>query len=304
MRTRSLRTAFNAASLLVLTAMVAGCDITVGAAQFSVREEKRFSVTGTPQVELATFDGSIEVRGWDKPEVLVEVEKRGTDQAAVDRIQVKATQSGDTITVEIPKPSGAAAHVIFGQSPSASLIVSVPMQSMLKLESGDGSVTVKRVNGRVNIRTGDGSVHVAEAKGDLVVHTGDGAIQATEIDGHADVETKDGSITIDGVLRGVRAESGDGAIALTARKGSVMDADWAITTGDGSIQVRVPEGFGAQIDAESGDGSVKIDSLGGQSDEHASSGKRDHSSARGTIGGGGKLLKLRSGDGSISLRVW
>ena len=302
MRTWNLRTALEAASLVVLTALLVGCDITLGVPQFSVKEVKQFSVSGTPQVELATFDGSIEVRGWDKPDVLVEVEKRGADQASVDRIQVKATQSGNTITVEIPKPA-TGTHLVFGQTPSARLVVSVPTQCTLRAESGDGSVTIKRVSGRINIRTGDGRVHVSEAKGDLTVHTGDGSIQATEIDGHADVETHDGSITIDGVLQSVHADSGDGSVAITARKGSAMDADWAVTTGDGAIHVRVPDGFGAQVDAESGDGSVRIDNLGGQSDEHAGKGKRDRSSARGTIGAGGRLLKLRSGAGSISLKT-
>lgn len=303
MRTWSLRRTVNAVSLAVLAATLAGCDITVGAAQFSTREEKKFAVTGTPQVELTTFDGSIEVRGWDKPEVLVEIEKRGNNQAAVDKIQVKATQSGNTITVDIPKVASTS-HITFGQSPSASLVVSVPMQSALKLDSGDGSVVIKRVNGKINIHTGDGSVHITEAKGDMYVRTGDGSIQASEIDGHVDVETRDGSITIEGTLRAVRADSGDGSIKLTARTGSAMDADWAASTGDGSIEVRVPDGFGAEVDAASSDGRVRIDKLGGQQDGRERGESRDHSSARGKIGDGGKVLKLRTGAGSISLKNW
>ena len=303
MRTWSLRGAVSAVSLAAMAATLAGCDITVGAAQFSTKEEKKFAVTGIPQVELSTFDGSIEVRGWDKPEVLVEIEKRGSNQAAVDKIQVKAVQTGNTITIDIPKVASST-HIMFGQSPSASLVVSVPMQSVLKLESGDGSVVIKRVNGKISIRTGDGSVHVTEAKGDLFVHTGDGSIDVAELDGHADVETRDGSITIEGILRSVRADSGDGSINLTARKGSAMDADWVATTGDGSIDVRVPDGFGAEIDAKSSDGRVRIDKLPGSAEEGARGEERDRSMARGRIGDGGKVLKLRTGSGSINLKNW
>ena len=303
MRIWRLRRAVIAVSLAAMAATLAGCDITVGAAQFSTREEKKFSVAGTPQLELSTFDGSIEVRGWDRPEVLVEIEKRGHNQAAVDTIQVKATQSGNTITVDVPKPA-VASHFNFGQSPSASLVVSVPMQAILKLDSGDGSVTIRRVNGKINIRTGDGSVRITDAKGDLVVRTGDGSIQAGDIDGHVDVETRDGSISVEGVLRAVRADSGDGSIKLTARKGSAMDDDWAATTGDGSIDVRVPDGFNANVDARSSDGSVKVDKIAGQDQEQTRRENRDHSSAVGKIGDGGKLLKLRSGSGSITLKNW
>jgi len=303
MRTSTFRQAAGAVSLAVLATALAGCDVTLGATQFSAREEKKFTVTGAPLVELSTFDGSIEVRGWDKPEVLVEVEKHGNTQAVADKIQVKATQSGNTITIDIPRVASTS-HITFGRSPGASLVVSVPRQSSLKLDSGDGSVIVRRVNGKIAIHTGDGSVHVAEAAGDLLVRTGDGSVEATEIDGQVDVETHDGGITIEGVLRSVRADSGDGSIRLTARKGSVMDADWAATTGDGSIELRVPDGFGAEIDARSNDGRVRVDGLGGRDGERAQGESRDRSSAQGRIGAGGKVLKLRTGDGSISVTNW
>jgi len=293
----------GAVGVAALAVTLAGCDVTVGAAQYSTTEEKKFSVTGTPQLELSTFDGSIEVRGWDRPDVLVEVERRGQNQAAVDSIKVKATQSGNTITVDVPKPA-TVNHVFFGPSPSASLVVSVPVQAVLKLDSGDGSVTIRRVNGKISIRTADGSVRITEAKGEIVVHTGDGSIQAAEIDGRVDLETRDGSITVDGVLRGVRADSGDGSIKLTAQKGSAMDADWAATTGDGTIDVRVPEGFGAEVDAKSNDGRVRIEQLAGQDQQRPRDEDRDRSSARGKIGNGGKVLKLRSGSGSIDVKSW
>lgn len=292
-----------AVGVAALAATLAGCDVTVGAAQFSTTEEKKFSVTGTPQLDLSTFDGSIEVRGWDRPDVVVEIERRGQNQAAVDTIKVKATQSGNTITIDVPKPA-TINHVFFGQSPSASLVVSVPMQAILKLDSGDGSVTIRRVNGKISVRTDDGSVRITEAKGEIVVQTGDGSIQAAEIDGRVDLETRDGSIVIDGVLHAVRADSGDGSIKLTAQKGSAMDTDWAATTGDGSIDVRVPDGFGAEVDAKSNDGRVRIEKMAGQDRERARDEDRDQSSSRGKIGDGGKLLKLRSGSGSISVKSW
>jgi hypothetical protein len=40
------------------------------------REEKRFPVSGRPDLSLSTFDGSVEIRAWDRPEILVVIEKR------------------------------------------------------------------------------------------------------------------------------------------------------------------------------------------------------------------------------------
>ena len=55
----------------------AGCVVAVDSHSEIVREEKRFTVQGTPDLRVATFDGSIQIQAWDKPGVLVEIEKRG-----------------------------------------------------------------------------------------------------------------------------------------------------------------------------------------------------------------------------------
>src|SRR5881628_233126 len=68
---------------IFLALLSTGCVDIVGADIHQVvREEKHFSTTGKPEVVLSTFDGSIEIRPWDKPDVQVIVEKRGRDDAA------------------------------------------------------------------------------------------------------------------------------------------------------------------------------------------------------------------------------
>jgi DUF4097 and DUF4098 domain-containing protein YvlB len=283
--------------------MAAACDISIGAAEFSVREEKKFAVTGPAQLALTTFDGSIEVRGWDRNEVLVEVEKRGPDQATVDKIKVNASQNGNTITLDVAKPSPLTT-TSFQRSPSASLIVSVPMQTAVTARSGDGSITIRRVNGKVDLDTDDGSVRVEEVKGDLVVRTGDGSVRARQIDGHAKINTGDGSVGVDGVFGGLEVETRDGSIDVTARPGSVIESAWLVTTGDGSIRMEVPEGFSADLDAQSADGRVRVEKRTGQAPASAERDESGQGSARGKLGAGGKPLKLRSGSGSITVKSW
>ena len=82
-----------------------GCVVGVDSQAQIVREEKRFSVDGAPDLRLTTFDGAIEVRGTDSPQVLVEIEKRGPTREAVDELRVEATQEGRRIDVEVKRPS-------------------------------------------------------------------------------------------------------------------------------------------------------------------------------------------------------
>jgi hypothetical protein len=67
------------------------------------REEKHFAVAGKPDVVLTTFDGSIEIRTWDKPDLQVIVES-GRDQNAVASIVIRR-QNGDHVEVPVTEPN-------------------------------------------------------------------------------------------------------------------------------------------------------------------------------------------------------
>ena len=82
------------AALLSLALAGTAC-VDIVAAQYVDRQDKRFTVSGTPDVSLSTFDGSIEVRPWDRSEVLVTVEKHARDKADADAIEVHAEQNGN-----------------------------------------------------------------------------------------------------------------------------------------------------------------------------------------------------------------
>ena len=76
-------------------------DVRADVGKYVERDEKSFTTTGKGDLSLRTWDGAIEVRSWDKPEIHVVIEKRGRDKADVDEIDVRAEQSGDRIVVEV-----------------------------------------------------------------------------------------------------------------------------------------------------------------------------------------------------------
>jgi DUF4097 and DUF4098 domain-containing protein YvlB len=280
------------------------CVDMVGAdlGKYVERDEKHFSVAGKPDVALSTFDGSIEIRTWDKPDVQVVVEKRGRDKDDVAAIEVNAVQTGDhvEVTVTEPKNRGAGGFGIhFNNFRSAKLIVSLPASSDVAARSGDGSIDIERVTGRMQLRSGDGSIQGRRLGGDVRAHTGDGAIKLDGVNGALDVDTGDGSITVAGKLTSVRARSGDGSVTIRAEPGSAPSGDyWDIVTGDGSVTLEVPDGFGAELDAHTGDGSIHMQDIT-VSNVSGTIGKH---TVRGRLGSGGPALRVRTGDGSITLR--
>jgi Toastrack DUF4097 len=284
-----------AAGLLAGTA----CTIDVGREGYIEREEKRFPADKLVELHLYTFDGSMEVRSWDRAEVLVEVEKRGRDKEAVSKIQVLAERTGDRIQVEARRPAGGN-FVGFGvfTSPSTKFIVSVPLKTNLVVRTGDGSILVERVDGRLELRSGDGTIKAVETAGDLVAESGDGTIQVDDVTGRVAVRTDDGSLRVSGTPTALHARSGDGSVVLRIRRGASMSEDWVVTTGDGSISAELPSDFSAEIEADPGsDGRARCD----LTLANASGGTRDQRVLRGRLGDGGHRLTLRTGDGTIRL---
>jgi DUF4097 and DUF4098 domain-containing protein YvlB len=276
-----------------------GCIDLVGAdARFVERETKHFSTSGTPDIHLDTFDGAIEIRAWDKPDVEVVIEKRAVNREAAATIDVRAEQSGNRVTVEAKtaKPGGIGFHINYSRS--AKLIVSAPANSNLAARSGDGSIDIEHMTGRLELRSGDGSIHGRDLSGEVNVHTGDGSIRIDGVKGSLDLDTGDGTIVASGTLTAVRARSGDGGVTIRADSGSVPSGDWEITTGDGSITLEVADTFNANLDAHTGDGGISIRDLTVSN----VGGKIARNNLRGQLGSGGPQVRLRTGDGGITLR--
>lgn len=288
-------------SIVVLALAGAGCVVSVDAGQYTTREEKTWKVTAPAEVSLITFDGSIEIRSWDRPEVRVEIERRAADKELADKIEVVASQSGDVITVEAKRP--ARVESLFGLKvwPSARIVATLPARCNIVARSGDGSISVDRIEGRIELNTGDGSLRGSGLVGSLRAHTGDGSVSFSDLEGSADIDTGDGSGELAGRLAVVRLRTGDGSITVRAEDGSRMTGDWEIRTGDGSIRVELPEAFSASLDATTGDGRVSVRGFGnaGAPPARTDDSEEGRASVRLPLAGGGKLLRLRTGSGGI-----
>jgi len=277
-----------------------GCSIDVHSGDFGsvVREEQSFSVgEGEVSLALSTFDGAIEVRSWDRNEVRVEIERRGRDAAAAEALTVNTSQDGNRVVVEAQASQDR--RRVFGDwtSESVSLVVTAPRELVLDASTDDGSIAVTDLDGTIVLESGDGRIVASGLGGDVRVRTEDGSIRITDLSGRLEADSGDGSIEVDGRLDALSVRSGDGSVRVAAVSGSTMASDWNITTGDGSIRLHLPVAFGAEVDAHTGDGSVRVDGI----DRRRGDDDEDRRSYRGRLGAGGAQLRLRTGDGSIVL---
>ena len=296
----------EARALLVAAAVtLAACEVNLNSEGIVSRDTKTFKVAGTPDVLLETFDGSIEVHSWDRDEVEVEIEKRAMEQGIVDEMVVSAEQQGDRIVVKVTQPrnrdfDGIQIGVNFG--PTARLRVAVPRKTQLTASSGDGSITVEDVNGKVALTTSDGSVRASRVTGELTIRSGDGSIRLDSVEGKLDLETDDGSIGIEARPTSLRARTADGTIRLRIQPDTTMTEDWDVQTADGSVTLTLPSSFDGELDAETRDGAVRA-SHPSVSNETREGEDRDERRRRlkATLGSGGRTVRVRTGDGTIRI---
>jgi hypothetical protein len=283
-----------------LAAVPAGCSIDVRGDEIVVREERRFTVAGDLELALTTFDGAIEVRSWDRPEVLVEIERRAASGAEAQALEVRTSQEGNRLIVDAPNVRRTREDDVIQiggrQSPSVSLRVTAPARLTLEARTGDGPLAARDLVGRLTLRTADGPVNTDRLTGDVTINTGDGPVVARDTRGTLDLHTGDGAVDASGRLETLRVRTGDGPIRVDAHEGSVMKGEWTVETGDGAITVRLPGAFSAEVDAFSGDGRITIAGVGNAT---SSDDNDQPAQIRTRLGSGGSTLRLRTGDGPI-----
>ena len=285
-------------ALVTLASMsVTACTIDVEGEEAVVRERRQLQLTGEPNVTIRTFNGSIELRSWDRNAVLVDIERRGSSADARD-IEVETSESGGYVTIEARRPRNSREFLhMGGPSPKVGLIITVPRTLNVEASSGDGAIMARGLSGRVELRTGDGSVRIQGITGEINVTTGDGAVNASELDGALTLSSGDGSLDVSGRFDVLSAHSGDGSIRLEARPGSAMKREWTISSGDGPVIVRLPAELNAEIEAHTGDGPITATGIAINTPPEY----RGHGVLRGQVGAGGETLIIRTGDGPISV---
>ena len=232
--------------------------------RYTAQESKSFTVSGSPNVNIGTFDGAIVIHGWDKSEVTYTATKRASDEEELKNITIGAEQQGSTVAI-IARSDDSNGSVHFD--------VYVPRRASLHVSSGDGHLNLDGVSGNITLRTGDGGIEVSNSGGQLQLNTGDGGIRVASFEGQLDARTGDGPISLDGNF-----------IELSAR------------TGDGTISLTVPAGSNFTVETNSQN---DVNNEGLSITEDISPSQRVK---RWKIGNGGKVYILHSGDGDIFLR--
>ena len=236
---------------------------------------KDYTLTGKPDLRIETTDADIRVTTWDQKKIAAKV-ITSHYKIGEGGIRIEEHQSGDSVQIDVRFPH----HNLnfqWGNSHRVEVEIQMPRE------------------GDVTLKTGDGKIELAGLKGEMNLHTGDGSERVDNVDGRLTATTGDGHIRADGRFDQLTLKTGDGHLDVRAGSGSSLASEWRLESGDGNVTLAVPSNLAADVDLHTGDGHIDLEM------PITTEGKLRENEIRGKLNGGGSLLTIRTGDGSIHL---
>ena len=165
-----------------------------------------------------------------------------------------------------------------------------------ELKTSGGSIEVVDVGGDVHAQTSGGNLRFGAIQGSIWGKTSGGSIKVASCSGGADVQTSGGSIILQNVGESINARTSGGSIhtAMTIQPQN----ECSLRTSGGGITLTLTPDITVDVEAETSGGHVSTDFVV----ESVLQGKVPKNRLKGSINGGGPLLKLRTSGGNIRLQ--
>jgi hypothetical protein len=260
--------------------------------------DQTWDVTTQPDVHVVAGDAHIRVHAGPTGQVKVHVEYAlrhwglivgGGEPAVV--FERKSEQIW--ITLHDPKSFG----IIGGVDEHFVADVTVPPQVQLAVRTTDGAIDCEPLSGRLLFESSDGAIRAKGLKGDIEAHSNDGRVTLEELDGRLRARTRDGRLTTSGRFDELDLGAGDGHVDAFVRPGSQPASGWNVETGDGAVSLRIPHDINTLLDARTRDGHINLEL------PITVQGRLARRQLIGELNNGGPTLRIRTGDGSITLAL-
>ncbi len=309
-----MKLCFRYTFLGLIGTLVLGCA-SVGAQEATGSFQRSLSVDEPIDLVVSTGAGRITIRAGQtgQVEILGRIQVRRRFGRSTEEAEELVRRFEADPPIEFSGGRVRVGHIeerAYQRNVSISYEIEVPAETAVKSDTGSGDQIVSGVTGPVQAGAGSGTVTVTDLGGSVDAHTGSGSIRAEGIGGafkartgsgsvslaqngpgDVEVSTGSGSIDLSGINGALRAHAGSGRITAEGEQ----NGRWDLETGSGSIRVRLPQDAGFELNAQSGSGQVYTD--------HPITvrGRIDRGRLSGQVRGGGPLLQVRAGSGTIRI---
>ncbi|MBZ5578070.1 MAG: DUF4097 family beta strand repeat-containing protein [Acidobacteriia bacterium] len=308
-----MRALLFAPALLAGLLSLTGCEIddfgSFGRYSKDFHESHALKAGGRLSIE--TFNGSVELSGWDQEMVDISGTKVGPSPQAADDLKIQTDSSPDSLSIRAVRPSERRGNW------GVRFVVKMPRRAVLDLiktsngqihimdgtgpgrfRSSNGAIRIEGFEGSVDAQTSNGPVELADVKGEVVARTSNGRIHADNLSGALQANTSNGGITANlaasvATDRPLHLETSNSGVDITLP--AKFNNDVRISTSNGPITLHIPSELNARVQARTNNASINSDF------EVRMQGEFNKNHMDGMIGTGGPLFDLSTSNGGIRL---
>ncbi len=285
--------------LLLVSSFVPGC---AGMNLRSVREDRLLHTDAptTGGLVVRTSNGSVSIER-DPARADVEIAATVTAsapteveaQARLKQIQVvvaKTTAQGLEISVQFPDERRS--------NEGCSFVIKVPSANGVNVDTGNGSVVLKSLDGNAIVRTSNGGVSVSDQGGTVDIDTSNGEIKVEGAGAAIHAVTSNGGITIVDSMARVEADTSNGEVSLRVKDAT---AGFTISTSNGGVTLSLPRLMNGTVRGTTSNGRLLTQALVSTNPIRLTDNTRDGGRFELVIGAGGSESTLDTSNGNITL---
>lgn len=291
----SLRAAAVATLLGVIIALPAVAQRTQQTSETVFDQSFDLVAGGDLVVNVGDMDVRVEPGSSARVRIVAWAADHAFAREVFDEMRFSAGTSGGALRVETDEPRNSSFDWRERQARGGAwfeAVITVPSRTALDLHTGDGDIVVGSFTGQASIDTGDGDVRIETLDGaEISLRTGDGDVTAERLAASTiTMRTGDGDLIVREASGAIAATTGDGDVSIEIGRFDGL----TINTGDGDVTVFADPSIQADVDVTGEDLTMSRD--------FSISGRVDDDRIRGTLNGGGAELRIRTGDGDVSIR--
>lgn len=258
-------------------------------------ETASFAAPSAGVLRVHNENGRTCVLGEDRSDVGVRVQKivrAESENAAAELLEASrliADRTADaTLELEVDVPSK------WNRRGHMDLELRVPRGTSVEIVAANGRVSVAGLRGAVKARASNGSVELSDVVGKVNIATSNAKVCCCDTRGDLVARSSNGKIELDDHCGSVDASTSNGLIRASVEE--IGDSGVRLATSNGRIVLEVPEEVNAEVDIRVDNGVIRNDH------PLCKASRNRNGQLRGRLGNGGAPIRLRTSNGSISLR--
>ena len=245
-------------------------------------------------LRLHNPNGRTRVVGADRDDIEIRASKRARAEAAeaanhlLEQIQVSSRTEGGALVLEVEVPKR------WNRRGYVQLEVEAPRGIEIDVNAVNGRIDIEGIRAPVTARSSNGSANIADVIGDVEIATSNAKVSCSCTCGRLVARSSNGKIVLENHRGSVDASTSNGLIRACLDEIGANGV--LLATSNGRIALELPEKADADVDLRVDNGVIRNDrSL-------CTAVRESNGRIRGRLGGGGPPIKLRTSNGSISLR--